>query len=108
MRRTNVGSGLGWVGLFGTTLALGCAGAPPKPALVPLRLEGGPPDAQITVNERYCCMLGETAKAGLRLRPGTYRISVEKAGYFPWDQELHVVAGAPPKPLSVQLVPLVD
>lgn len=45
-----------------------------------------PRDASVTIDEEYIGPLYLVSAYGLKLRSGTHRISVEKDGYFPWDQ----------------------
>lgn len=45
-----------------------------------------PRDASVYIDEQFVGFLGVVAARGVRLPEGEHRISVEKVGYFPWDQ----------------------
>lgn len=86
---------------------LAACGAPPAaPATVSLRLAGKPGDASVTINDRYVGALAFVAKRGVALPPGKHRITVEKAGYFPWDRLVDAKDG--PQRLEVVLEPIPD
>ena len=68
---------------------LGCHASPP--IRIPVAFAGSPPDAYVTIDETYCCTLAEAARHGLPLPAGKHRITVEKAGYFPWDTIVDVI-----------------
>jgi hypothetical protein len=65
-----------------------------------------PADASVTIDEEYIGPLGYVAARGVRLPVGQHRISVEKEGYFPWDQL--VEADRQPIHLDVTLEPIPD
>jgi hypothetical protein len=65
-----------------------------------------PADASVTIDEEYIGPLGYVAAHGVRLPVGQHRISVEKEGYFPWDQL--VEADRKPIHLDVTLEPIPD
>jgi hypothetical protein len=70
------------VALYGL---VGCASS----GYVKTRLDfdkGTPRDAAVTIDEEYYGPLYMVSAYGVKLRTGTHRISVEKDGYFPWDQ----------------------
>jgi hypothetical protein len=102
---------LGAIG-FACALWLGaCPGCAPhnlRPA-VSLKLDyakGTPADASVTIDEQYIGPLGYVAAHGVRLPLGEHRISVTKAGYFPWDRL--VVARDETILLDVRLEPIPD
>lgn len=61
----------------------GCELVPPTTSL---RVKGKPPDASVTVDDQYLGALAYVAAHGVALPPGKHRITVEKAGFFPWDK----------------------
>ena len=85
---------------FVALLLSGCA---TKKSL--MQLKGGESDALVTVNDHYIGKLGRL-QHGIRLEPGEYRVTVEKLGYFPFDQLVEV--GEQPAQVEVELVPIPD
>jgi len=65
-----------------------------------------PADASVTIDEQYIGPLGYVASHGVRLPLGEHRVSVTKAGYFPWDRL--IVAEDDPIKLEVTLEPIPD
>jgi hypothetical protein len=92
-------------------LALSCAScqifAPPG-RTVSLRMRGERAfaEAQVTIDDQLVGPLGYVSARGVALPPGRHRITVEKAGYFPWDTM--VEATEQPIQLNVVLVPIPD
>jgi hypothetical protein len=81
----------------------GCFNAPR--AAVSLKMtpqKGTPKDASVYIDEQFIGPLYVVAARGVRLPEGEHRITVEKAGYFPWDRL--VVSVRKPITLDVQLV----
>ena len=70
-----------------------------------MRLTGGESEALVTVNDRYIGKLGRL-QHGIRLEPGEYRVTVEKVGFFPFDQL--VTVGDQPAQVEVELTPVPD
>jgi hypothetical protein len=64
--------------------------APPPPPTGGVRLEGGPPEATVVVNERVQGTVGQLSQIPLQLRPGAYRLEVTADGYFPWYGEIEI------------------
>lgn len=73
---------------------------------VSLQLRGNVADASVTIDDRYVGALVYVARRGVRIPPGQHRITVERAGYFPWDK-LVETSGAPVL-LDVKLEPIPD
>jgi hypothetical protein len=101
---------LGVIGfLVAIVLAL-CTGCGPQPvAAVSMSMsyaKATPPDASVSIDEQYIGPLGYVAAHGVRLPEGEHRISVTKAGYFPWDRL--IVADTHPVKLEVALEPIPD
>ena len=78
-------------------------------AAVTLTLQGSPQtpyDAMVIIDEEYIGPLAYVAARGVRLPVGEHRITVQKDGFFPWDEL--VVADRQPIKLHVELVPIPD
>jgi hypothetical protein len=84
-------------------LLSGCALVPPTTSL---RVKGSPPDASVTIDDQYLGALAYVAAHGVALPPGKHRITVEKAGFFPWD--MGVEANNEPIHLEVVLTRIPD
>lgn len=103
---------LSLLGVIGFVIAIlfGVWGCGPQPrAAVSLSLAYAaktPPDASVSIDEQYIGPLGYVAAHGVRLPEGEHRISVTKAGFFPWDRL--VTAGMQPIKLEVTLEPVPD
>jgi hypothetical protein len=101
---------LGAIGFVIAILLGACPGCGPQPkAAVSLSLtyaKRAPADASVSIDEQYIGPLGYVAAHGVRLPEGEHRISVTKAGYFPWDRLVN--AGRDPIKLDVQLEPVPD
>ena len=101
---------LGAIG-FAVAIVLGlCTGCGPQPvAAVSMSMsyaKATPADASVSIDEQYVGPLGYVAAHGVRLPEGEHRISVTKAGYFPWDRL--IVADTNPIKLEVVLEPIPD
>jgi len=70
------------------------------------RAPHAPRDALVYVDEELVGPLSYVAARGVRLPVGEHRITVEKQGYFPWDEI--VIADRQPIHLQVELVPIPD
>ena len=57
----------------------------PTSQTVPLRLRGSPPDATVTVDDQRVGPLAVVQARGMRVLLGRHRVSVEAAGYLPFD-----------------------
>jgi hypothetical protein len=77
-----------------------------KAQTVPLRLRGTPPDATVTIDDQRVGSLALVAARGLRVLPGRHRITVEAAGYLPFD--VAVDAKDESVPVEVNLVAIPD
>jgi len=88
-------------------LAAGCIHQPRAAvSMKVVRHAKTPPDASVTIDEEYIGPLRYVAARGVRLPLGPHRITVERAGYFPFDAT--VQAGRDPIRLEVELVPIPD
>ena len=90
------------LGLASALLAA-CEVVPPTTSL---RVAGAPIDASVTIDDQYIGFFGYVAKHGVAMPRGKHRITVEKAGFFPWDRV--VEASDAPVQLEVTLVPIPD
>jgi len=101
---------LGVIGFLVAILLGACPGCGAQPrAAVSMTMSYAkptPPDATVTIDEQYIGPLGYVAAHGVRLPEGEHRISVTKAGYFPWDRL--IVADREPIRLDVTLEPIPD
>ena len=68
------------------TLAAIAGCATTTTATTSLRVAGTVPDASVTVDDEYIGALAYVQKHGVALPPGQHRVTVERAGYFPWDR----------------------
>jgi hypothetical protein len=73
-----------------------------------LRVSGGVPDASVTIDDQYVGALAFVASRGVALPPGKHRVTVEKAGYFPWDHIVEAHEGDAPIRLDVPLTKIPD
>lgn len=100
--------------LLHAALALGTLAAcgPSIPPTTSLRIKGNVRDASVTVDDQYIGALAFVSSRGVALPPGKHHITIEKAGYFPWDREVEAPSepGGKPQPifLNVELVKIPD
>src|SRR6187399_1945450 len=101
---------LGAIGFLCAIILAACPGCgPPLYAAVSLKVayaKSTPPDASVVIDEQYVGPLGYVAAHGVRLRLGEHRVSVTKAGYFPYDRLIE--AGDSDLKLDVVLEPIPD
>ena len=88
------------------SLASACKFTQHSAETVSLRVQGNVPDAQVTIDDIPIGALAYVAAHGVALPPGKHRVTVERAGYFPWDAVLE--ADDEPIHLQVKLVPIPD
>jgi hypothetical protein len=91
------------VGALAFVAVTGCATMQLRPA-VDLSVsypKGTPGDAALFVDEQYVAPLSVVREHKIRLPEGRHVVTVEKAGYFPWDAV--VDAGVEPVHLDVRL-----
>jgi hypothetical protein len=87
--------------------ALAC-GPAREPKTVSLRMIGSPPNASVTVDDQFVGSLAVVQARGVALPPGQHRISVEAAGFFPFDKIVEAKEGDAPIRVDVQLTPVPD
>lgn len=91
--------------LFAIALGLSAEGCAAR--TVSLRVSGGLPDATVTIDDQELGSFAYVQKRGVALPEGKHRVTVEKAGYFPFDAE--VLAGEEPLlELKVELQKIPD
>ena len=95
-----------WVRLAPLLLLAGCQLQAYPPRTVSLRVKGDVADAEVTIDDIAIGALAYVAAHGVALPPGKHRVTVEKAGYFPWDAV--VEAKDDPIDLQIHLDPIPD
>lgn len=91
--------------LFATVAAPAC-GPPATYAVHFKRAPKTPGNASVIVDEQYIGPLSYVAAHGIRVEAGEHRISIEKDGYFPYDQRVEAEGGT--LQLDVELTPIPD
>ena len=76
-------------------------------AKVPVRLTGSPPDASVTVDDRYIGSLEFVAAHGGKMHEGQHRVTIEAPGYFPLDVMVDAKEGKVIR-IDAKLVPIPD
>ena len=84
----------------------GCQNLTPAVTLRVQRAAASPRDASVVIDEQYVGPLGVVAARGVRLPVGEHRITIEREGYFPYDQL--VMADREDIVLDVKLEPIPD
>lgn len=100
--------GLGALALTAAVSSLAACPPAKAPRTVSLRLVGDPPTASVTIDEQFVGTLDVVARRGVALPPGQHRVTVEAAGYFPFDELVTAREGDGPIRLSAKLVPIPD
>ena len=95
------------LGLVSILFVLAC-GPAREPKTVSLRMVGSPPNASVTVDDQFVGSLAIVQARGVALPPGQHRVSVEAAGFFPFDQIVEAKEGDAPMRLDVKLTPVPD
>jgi hypothetical protein len=95
------------LGLAASGAGVGCGPAREAKA-VSLRMSGGPPNASVTIDDHFVGTLDVVSARGVAVPPGSHRISVEAAGFLPWDKIVEAKEGAGPLRLDVRLAPVPD
>lgn len=89
--------------VIASVVVIGCGGASAPPAKsVSVRFKGAPADATVIVDDVVLGNFDYVASRGIALPKGEHRITIQSAGYFPWDKL--VIAAGDPIRLDVQLV----
>lgn len=87
-------------------LGLSACGPPATYAVHFQRAAKTPGNASVIVDEQYIGPLNYVAAHGIRVEAGVHRISIEKDGYFPYDQRVEAEGGT--IQLNVELTPIPD
>jgi hypothetical protein len=93
-----------WLVALPLLLAAGCLRAAVTLKLTPDNQT--PADAKVTIDEQFIGLLGFVGARGVRLPEGEHRVSIEREGYFPYDEI--VVSDREPIHLEVHLQRLPD
>jgi hypothetical protein len=74
--------------ILALTFAVGCAtmGVRSAVSMKVKRTDSAPKDALVYVDEEFIGTLAFVAERGVRVPEGEHRLSVEKNGYYPFDQ----------------------
>jgi len=88
--------------------ALAACGPAKEPRTVSLRMIGSPPNASVTIDDQFVGSLAVVQARGVALPPGQHRVSVEAAGFFPFDQIVEAKEGDAALRLDVKLTPVPD
>ncbi len=99
MRRASLCVAAAALGLF-----TGCA----APATVSFRVQSNVKDAMVTVDDQLLGTVAYVEKRGVAMPPGVHRVTVEKAGYFPFDQEVVAKEGEATLKVDVPLEKVPD
>jgi hypothetical protein len=97
------------IGLCGVLAVTGCAAMEanaPQAESVPLRIRGTPPEATVIIDDQRDGPLSLVMARGIRVLPGRHRLSVEAAGFLPYDVAFE--AKDEVVPIEVKLVPVPD
>ena len=68
-----------------------------------LRIDGNVDDATVTIDDQVLGSVAHVEKKGVALPPGRHRVSVEKPGYFPYDELVEVKEGDPLIRLQIEM-----
>ena len=88
--------------------ALAACGSPKEPRTTSLRMVGSPPNASVTIDDQFVGTLDVVAARGVALPPGQHRVTVEAAGFFPFDRIVEAKPNDRAIRLDVRLVPVPD
>jgi hypothetical protein len=97
------------MGLGAVLAVTGCgmlAPSAPQAESVPLRIHGTPPEATVIIDDLRVGPLSLVMARGIRVLPGRHRMSVEAAGFLPYDVAFE--AKDEVVPIEVKLVPVPD
>ncbi len=80
-----------------------------QPRTVPIRIAGTPPDATVTIDDQRIGSLALVQARGMRIAPGRHRVTIESAGYLPYDAVIEARGERDEVVrLDVKLVPIPD
>lgn len=93
--------------VLGVFVLAGC-GPAKEVRTVTFRPSGAPAGATVTIDDIFVGRLDSVGARGVALPLGPHHLTVEAAGYFPFDRVIEAKDGAGPLRLDVQLVPVPD
>lgn len=79
-----------------------------EPRTISLRMAGSPPNASVTIDDQFVGSLDVVAARGVALPPGQHRITVEAAGFFPFDTIVEAKESSGPVRVEAKLTPIPD
>ena len=90
--------------LFLLLLLVACG---PSGKTVSMRMSSnGPPNASVTIDDHFVGTLDVVSSRGIALPVGVHHVTVEAAGFLPWDKRIEAT-DAPVK-LDVRMTPVPD
>ena len=92
--------------VFGIALTLAACGGGGDAKTVSMRMVGSPPNASVTIDDHFVGTLEIVSARGVAVPPGQHRVTVEAAGFLPWDKIVEAKEGGGPLRLDVRLVPV--
>ncbi len=98
-------SGLAGLAVLAASAACAPPAASPNAGTVPLRIVGTPREATVTIDDQRVGSLALVAARGIRVNPGRHRITVEAAGYLPFDLAVEARDRVVTVPVSLVPVP---
>ena len=94
------------IGLIAIAFALVACGGGNDAKTVSVRMAGTPPNASVTIDDQFVGTLEIVSARGVAVPPGQHRVTVEAAGYLPWDKIVEAKEGGGPLRLDVRLTPV--
>lgn len=87
-----------------TACQVQCNHAEEPKKTVSLRMTGtGTPGATVTIDDQLIGPLGSVRARGVALPPGRHTVTVENAGYFPFDRIVEAPDNPDAKPISIDV-----
>lgn len=85
-----------------------CAACAHQAQTVSLRLDANVDEASVTVDDQLLGSAAFVEKRGVALPVGQHRVTVERPGYFPYDELVEAKEGQAPIVLKVELEKVPD
>lgn len=89
-------------------VALLLSGCAPTLQTVSFRLDANVDDAEVIIDDESLGPVARVEKRGVALPVGKHRVSIERAGYFPFDAEFEAKPGQDRVELKVTLEKIPD
>jgi hypothetical protein len=89
-------------------IALVVSGCAPTLETVSFRLDANVDDAEVVIDDESLGPVARVEKRGVALPVGKHRLSIERAGYFPYDAEIEAKPGQGKLELQVTLEKIPD